>query len=56
MKLFTRFLNETDGQDLIEYGLLLAIIAVGIVAVIPQIALKVTDYFTDLNTALPAAD
>lgn len=55
-KILKRFANETEGQDLIEYGLLIGIIAVGLATILPAIGAKVLDYFTDLNTALPAAD
>ncbi|HYE26341.1 MAG TPA: Flp family type IVb pilin [Clostridia bacterium] len=48
--------TEDEGQDLIEYGLLLAIITVAAVVAITQIGPKVADYFTDANTALPEAD
>lgn len=48
--------NEDEGQDLIEYGLLLAIITVAAVVAITQIGPKVADYFTDANAVLPAAD
>jgi pilus assembly protein Flp/PilA len=49
-----RFATETDGQDLIEYGMLIGIIAVGVIAVVTSIGGKVLTYFTDLDTALPA--
>jgi Flp pilus assembly pilin Flp len=52
----TRFVKTTEGQDLIEYGLLIGIIAVGLATILPAIGTKVLDYFTDLNAELPAAD
>ena len=48
--------RDEQGQDLIEYGLLIGIITAGCVATILLIGPKVEDYFADLNTALPAAD
>lgn len=48
--------TDEQGQDLIEYGLLLAIITVAAIVAITAIGPKVADYFTDANTALPAAD
>ena len=54
--LFNRFVNEESGQDLIEYGLLVGIITALTVTAITAIGPKVQDYFTDLNTVLPAAD
>jgi Flp pilus assembly pilin Flp len=56
MTTYKRFITDTTGQDLIEYGLLIGIIAVGLATILPAIGNKVLDYFTDLNTALPAAD
>ena len=51
--LMKKLAHEDDGQDLIEYGLLIGIITVGAIAAILTIGPKVTKYFTDLNTALP---
>jgi len=48
--------TEDEGQDLIEYGLLLAVITVAAIVAITSIGPKVADYFTDADTALPAAD
>jgi len=54
--LFARFVRDDEGQDLIEYGLLAGLITTALVGFIGGIGVKVLDYFTDLNTALPAAD
>jgi Flp pilus assembly pilin Flp len=51
--LIARFVREEEGQDLIEYGLLIGIITVGAVATIILIGPKVATYFSDLNTILP---
>jgi pilus assembly protein Flp/PilA len=51
--LFNRFVREEEGQDLIEYGLLIGIITVATIASIILIGPKVATYFADLNTALP---
>jgi pilus assembly protein Flp/PilA len=53
--LFNRFVREEQGQDLIEYGLLVGIITVGAIASIGLIGPKVAGYFSTLNTDLPAA-
>jgi Flp pilus assembly pilin Flp len=45
--------DDTQGQDLIEYGLLVGIVTVAAVAAIATIGSKVGVYFTDLNTNLP---
>jgi Flp pilus assembly pilin Flp len=52
-KLLNRLLHEDQGQDLIEYGLLVGIITVGAIAFITTIGQRVTAYFTNLSTALP---
>ena len=51
-----RFVRDEQGQDLIEYGLLIGIITVGAIAAIVAIGPKVADYFNDPNTLLPAVD
>ncbi|MBV9670962.1 MAG: Flp family type IVb pilin [Acidobacteriales bacterium] len=53
MELLKKLWSEDDGQDLIEYGLLIGIITVGAIASIKLIGPKVTSYFTSTNTALP---
>lgn len=52
-KLFHRLMRETEGQDLIEYGLLAGLITAGAITAIGLIAPKVTAYFTNLNLRLP---
>ena len=52
MNLFARFVREESGQDLIEYGLLIGIITVGCVISISEIGPIVSQYFSNLLTAL----
>jgi len=52
-KLIERLIWSDDGQDLIEYGLLVGIITIGAIAGITLIGPKVTAYFTNLNAAMP---
>jgi len=52
--LFARLVRSDDGQDLIEYGLLVGIITVAAIVAINAIGPKVTAYFEHLNTAMPA--
>jgi len=47
--------NEDEGQDLIEYGLLLAIITVAAITAITLIGPKVAAYFTNTEASLPVA-
>ena len=51
--LFNRFVREEQGQDLIEYGLLVGIITVGAIGAILLIGPKVTAYFVDVEALLP---
>ena len=51
--LFTRFVREEEGQDLIEYGLLIGIITVLCITSILLIGPKVGKYFSDLEAELP---
>lgn len=48
-----RLLQASDGQDLIEYGLLLGIITLAALLAVASIGDKVMAYFAGLNTALP---
>ena len=48
-----RFVRDEQGQDLIEYGLLIGIITVAAIAAILAIGPKLTNYFSTLNTNLP---
>jgi len=50
--LIVRFVREEQGQDLIEYGLLVGIITVGAVASVKLIGPKVATYFSTLNGLL----
>lgn len=51
--LLRQLVRSEEGQDLIEYGLLVGIITVTAIATIITIGPKVTAYFTKLNTAMP---
>ena len=53
MNLLSRFVREDEGQDLIEYGLLIAIITSACIVAISGIGPKVAGYFSNLNTSLP---
>jgi Flp pilus assembly pilin Flp len=45
-------LND-EGQDLVEYGLLIGIITLASVLAMTTIGSKVKAYFTNLNAAIP---
>jgi pilus assembly protein Flp/PilA len=46
-------MSDEQGQDLIEYGLLIGIITVGCIVSINAIGPKVATYFSNLNANLP---
>jgi len=48
-----QLVSDEQGQDLIEYGLLIGIITVGAITAILAIGPKVAAYFNNLNNALP---
>ena len=52
-RLVARLLRSNDGQDLIEYGLLVGLITVGVVALITTIGQSVVTMFTNLDNVLP---
>jgi pilus assembly protein Flp/PilA len=50
--LFARLMKEEEGQDLIEYALLAALIAVVVALVLPNLATAITATFNKVITAL----
>jgi len=52
-KLIAKLVRSDDGQDLIEYGLLVGIITIGAIVGLTAIGPKVAQYFTNLNAAMP---
>jgi Flp pilus assembly pilin Flp len=52
-RLIGRLIRSNEGQDLIEYGLLVGIITLGAIVAITAIGPTVAGYFNDLNAALP---
>ena len=46
------FLKEEDGQDLVEYSLLLAFIGLGAVVVLGTVKTSIQGLFTSVNTQL----
>ena len=56
MKLLDRFLVEESGQDLIEYTLLLAFVALVSAAIFIQAGTSVAGIWTVANTQISAAN
>ncbi len=53
--LFNRFVREEEGQDLIEYALLAALIAVASILAMTTLGGKITDIFGLIGDSLDAA-
>ena len=51
-KSMTRLLLEEDGQDLIEYALVAALVGLGAVASMRGLATKISSAFTTVGTSL----
>jgi Flp pilus assembly pilin Flp len=54
-KLFARFVRDTEGQDLIEYALLGATIALGTLAGMQAIRDAVNTEFTNIGSSISGA-
>ena len=53
--LMIRFVREEEGQDLIEYSLLAALIAVACIAAMQALAVDINEIFTAIGAALDNA-
>ena len=53
--LFNRFVREEEGQDLIEYSLLAALVAVACIAAMQALAVDINEIFAAIGTALDNA-
>jgi pilus assembly protein Flp/PilA len=51
----TRFVREEEGQDLIEYSLLAALIAVACIAAMQALAVDINEIFAAIGAALDGA-
>lgn len=49
------FWQEEDGQDLVEYSLLLAFIALAAIAVLTSVKTNINQLWTQVNTRLTTA-
>ena len=47
-----RFWNETDGQDLVEYALIVAAIALGLIAAVRGLANALNSLYESITSAL----
>lgn len=53
--LVSAFVKEEDGQDLVEYSLLLAFIALAVIALMQTVKGSLTTLWTNVNTKLSTA-
>jgi Flp pilus assembly pilin Flp len=53
--LMTKFVRDDEGQDLIEYAILIGLITVGTVAIVKYIGTWTKGQFTGLSTELGTA-
>ena len=51
--MFRRLLKEEEGQTLVEYGLLVALIALVVIAALTILGRKIANTFNAINEALP---
>jgi len=52
MKLVKRLVREEKGQGLVEYGLILALIVVVVIAAMNGMGTKIANYFTNVQSYL----
>lgn len=58
LKLYMKFqnlINRKEGQDLVEYALVVALIALGAVASMKTLAIGITAVFTNISTRLSSS-
>ena len=56
MKTFCKNLwQDTQGQDLVEYALMVGLVAVAAVAVVPQMATQINTIFNKVTVTLTSA-
>ncbi|MEO5897242.1 MAG: Flp family type IVb pilin [Vicinamibacterales bacterium] len=53
MKLIVRFVREQEGQDLIEYGLLAALISIVAVLAITAVGTKLNTSYANIAASIP---
>ncbi|MCS7224086.1 MAG: Flp family type IVb pilin [Armatimonadetes bacterium] len=51
--MLTRLLREEDGQTLVEYGLLVALVALVVIAALTILGRRVANTFNRVNNTLP---
>ena len=54
LQMIQRFLKDEEGQDLVEYALLLVFLALAAIAILPTLGSSVNTVFTSISTAIAA--
>ena len=52
MKNLRSFFNDENGQGMVEYGLIIALVAVAVIAAVKLLAPAITDIFTEASNEL----
>jgi pilus assembly protein Flp/PilA len=52
LQIIERFLKDEEGQDLVEYALLLVFLALAAIAILPTLGSSVNTVFSQSNSAL----
>ena len=55
LQIIERFLKDEEGQDLVEYALLLVFLALAAIAILPTLGSSVNAVFSQSNSALTAS-
>lgn len=57
LELLSRFIHDDEGQDIVEYALLIVLVALAVAAASPSVTDAILEVFTATDTALtpPAA-
>ena len=53
-KFLTRFWKETEGQDLVEYALIVAAIALGMILVVKNVAAAINSLYESITQGMAA--
>ena len=55
LQIIERFLKDEEGQDLVEYALLLVFLALAAITILPTLGSSVNTVFSQSNSALNAS-
>ncbi|OGX06376.1 MAG: hypothetical protein A3G87_01895 [Omnitrophica bacterium RIFCSPLOWO2_12_FULL_50_11] len=53
--MLTRLLRDENGQTMVEYGLLIALISIAVIAVLVVLGPRIAGFFTAVDSALEDA-